>query len=89
MTTRKARCQVTRGGDRPAQVDAHQELRAGLGGNPQVAAHAAAGIEHHFAGEVRLNQPGSIAERRAILLGPDDPVPIPLEVVGGLGAPGR
>ena len=69
-----------------AQVQADDQPRPHARRDPQVAPHPAPAVEDDLALEVRLRQPGSIAEGRTIFLGPEDPEPVPLQAIGRLGA---
>ena len=76
--------EVPRRLDRPAQVEA-DDPGPPFGGDAEVSAHPAAGVEDQRAGQVARRQAGPVGERRPVLLGPDDPEPIPLEAIGRLG----
>ena len=70
--------------DRTTQVDANQQRGCHLGGDSQVAPHAATAVKHNLSGEICIRQARPSRERGAVLLGPEDPEPVPLQLVSRL-----
>ena len=53
--------------------------------SPQIPPHAAAAVEHRRSPDGGLIQPRTIAKRRPVFVGPNDPELVPLQAVSRLG----